>query len=124
GYGYNHPRVIEKLVYLGLFLHKYKKTSREESIVTKINELNKKYLELNKKYFKLKLKEKKLMGPDKFQLCKEIHDLENDLFSYDNSPLMGIKYILKKEITKDEWGSFIKKIKYCKNIKYKTEHIF
>jgi len=124
GYGYNHPRVIEKLVYLGLFLHKYKRTSREEGIVTKINELNKKYLELNKKYFKLKLKEKKLMGPDKYQLCKEIHDLENDLFSYDNSPLMDIKYILKKEITKDEWGSFIKKIKHCKNIKYKTEHIF
>ena len=124
GYGYNHPRVIEKLVYLGLFLHKYKRTNQEKGIVTKIDELNKKYLELNKEYFKLKRKEKNLMGPDKFQLCKEIHDLEDDLFSYNNSPLMDIKHILKKEITKDEWSNFIKKIKHCKNIKYKTKYIF
>ncbi len=25
-----------------------------------------------------------------------------------------------KEITKDEWDSFIHKINYCKNIEYKT----
>jgi hypothetical protein len=37
---------------------------------------------------------------------------------------MDIKYILKEEITKDEWDSFIKKIKHCKNIKYKTEYVF
>jgi len=124
GYGYNHPRVIEKLVYLGLFLHKYKRTKQEKGIVAKIDELNKKYLELNKEYFKLKQKEIKLIGPDEFQLCKEIHDLEDDLFSYKSSPLMDIKYILKKEITKDEWNGFIKKIKHCKNIKYETKYIF
>jgi hypothetical protein len=124
GYGYNHPRVIEKLVYLGLFLHKYKRTKQEKGIVAKIDELNKKYLELNKEYFKLKQKEIKLIGPDEFQLCKEIHDLEDDLFSYKSSPLMDIKYILKKEITKDEWSGFIKKIKHCKNIKYETKYIF
>lgn len=124
GYEYIHPRVVEKLVYLGLFLHKYKRTDQEEGIITKIDELNKKYLEFNKEYFELKRKEENLMGPDEFQLCKEIHDLENDLFSYSNSPLMGIKYILKEEITKDEWLGFTKKINYCKNIEYKTEHIF
>lgn len=85
GYGYNHPRIIEKLVYLGLLLHKYKKTEQEKNIITKIDELNKKYLEFNKKFFELKKKEKNLMGPDEYQLCKEIHDLENDLFSYNSS---------------------------------------
>lgn len=124
GYGYNHPRVIEKLVYLGLFLHKYKRTKQENDIIAKIDELNKKYLELNKEYFELKRKEKNLMGPDEFQLCKELHDLENDLFSYNNSPSMGVKYILKKEIIKDEWDVFKGKINYCKGIKYKTRHIF
>ncbi len=121
GYGYNHPRIIEKLVCLGVFLHKYKKIDQEKNILDKIEELNKKYLESNKEYFKLKQKKKNLMGPNEFQLCKEIYDLENDLFSYGSSPSMDVKYILKKEITEKEWTGFIKKIKYCKDIKYKTE---
>lgn len=116
GYGYNHPRIIEKLVYLGLLLHKYKKTDQEANIIAKINELNKKYLEFNKEFFELKKKKENLMGPNEFQLCKEIHDLENDLFSHNNSHLMDVKYILKQEITKDEWDSFIKKINHCKDI--------
>lgn len=124
GYGYNHPLVVEKLVYLGLLLHKYKKTDQEESIVTKIDELNKKYLELNKEFFELKRKEKNLTGPDEFQLCKELHDLENDLFSYNSGHLMDMKNILKEEITKDDWDSFTKKINHCKGIKYETRHIF
>lgn len=124
GYGYNHPRVIEKLVYLGLLLHKYKKTDQEAGVLAKIDELNKKYLELNKEFFELKKKEQNLMGPDEFQLCKEIHDLENDLFSYNSGHLMGVKYILKEEITKDDWDDFTEKINYCKGIKYETRHIF
>ncbi|MDD5688665.1 MAG: hypothetical protein PHQ76_00085 [Caldisericia bacterium] len=124
GYGYNHPRIIKKLVYLGLFLHKYKIIDRGKSVIIKINELNKKYLELNKEYFKLKRKRKNLMGPDKFQLCGEIYELENDLFSHGNNCLMDIKYILKRDITKDEWDGFIKKIEYCKNIEYKTRCAF
>ena len=101
GYGYNHPRIIEKLVYLGLLLYKYRKTKEEENVIAKIDELNKKYLELNKEFFELKRKKENLMGPDEFQLCKEIYDLENDLFSYNNNHLMDIKYILKQEITKE-----------------------
>jgi Ca2+/Na+ antiporter len=120
GYGYNHPRIIEKLVYLGLLLYKYKKTDQEKNIIGKIDELNKKYLEFNKEFFELKRKKENLMGPDEFQLCKEIHELENDLFSYNNSHLMDMKYILKQEITKDEWDGFVKKINHCKNIEYKT----
>lgn len=120
GYGYNHPRIIEKLVYLGLLLHKYRKTGQEKNIITKIDELNKKYLEFNKKFFELKKKEKNLMGPDEYQLCKEIHDLENDLFSYNSNHLMDIRCILKQEITKDDWDGFIKKINHCKDIEYKT----
>jgi len=34
GYGYNHPRVIKKLVYLGLLLHKYKKTDQEKNVIS------------------------------------------------------------------------------------------
>ncbi len=124
GYGYNHPRIIEKLVYLGLLLHKYKKTDQETNIIAKIDDLNKKYLEFNKEFFKLKQKKENLIGPDEFQLCKEIHDLENDLFSYDNSHPMDMKNILKQEITKDEWDGFVKKIKHCKDIEYKTVRRF
>lgn len=120
GYGYNHPRIIEKLVYLGLLLYKYKKTAQEKDIIAKIDELNKKYLEFNKEFFELKRKKENLMGPDEFQLCKEIHDLENDLFSYNSSHLMDMKDILKQEITKDEWDGFVKKINHCKDIEYKT----
>jgi hypothetical protein len=111
-------------VYLGLLLHKYKKTDQEKNIITKIDELNKKYLESNKKFFELKRKEKDLMDPDEFQLCKEIHDLENDLFSYNNNHLIDMKYILKQEITKDEWNGFIKKINHCKDIEYENGYVF
>lgn len=124
GHGYNHPRILEKFVYLGLLLHKYKKIVQEKKVIAKIDELNKKYLELNKEYFELKLKVTNLMGPDEFQLCKEIYDLEKDLFSYNSGHLMGVKHILKQEITKKDWDGFMSKIKYCKGIKYKTKHSF
>ena len=64
------------------------------------------------------------MGPDEFQLCKELHDLENDLFSYNSGHLMDMKNILKEEISKDEWDGFTKKINCCKGIEYKTVSIF
>ncbi len=120
GHGYNHPRVVEKLIYLGLILHKHKRSKEEKIVISKIEELNNKYLQLNAEYFKLKQTTKNLMGPDEFQLCREISDLENDLFSYNSGPMMDIKHILKEEITKKEWDSFVKKIKYCKGIKYVT----
>jgi len=103
---------------LGLLLHKYKKTDQEKNVISKIDELNKKYLELNKEFFKLKSKKRNLMGPDKFQLCKEIHDLERDLFSYSNSHLMAIMNILREEITQDEWKDFIEQIEFCKDVEY------
>ncbi len=122
GYGYNHPRVIEKLICLGLVLNKYKIDDGE--IVKIIDELNKKYLLLNKDYFDLKLKEPNLMGPDEYQLCKEIHDLENDLFSYNSGMRMDIKSILKEEITREIWDDFIGKIKHCEGVEYTTTHGF
>lgn len=118
GYGYNHPRVIEKLICLGLVLNKYKEDVAD--ILELINQLNTKYLELNKEYFEQKKKEPKLMGPDEYQLCKEIYDLEKDLFSYNGGMSMGIKQILKQEIDKSEWDDFIGKIKYCEGVEYKT----
>ncbi|MDZ7798671.1 MAG: hypothetical protein U5L76_03580 [Patescibacteria group bacterium] len=124
GYGYNHPRVLEKLVYLGLLLNKHKRTEQEKNIIAKIDELNKRYLEINKEFFELKKKKKNLMGSDEYQFCKELHDLENDLFSYSSGRLMDIKSILKEEITRDTWYDFKKKINYCKNVEYKTIHSF
>lgn len=118
GYGYNHPRVIEKLICLGLILNKYKVDITD--ILKLIDQLNTKYLELNKEYFELKKKEPNLMGPDEYQLCKEIYDLGNDLLSYNSGMIMGIKQILKQEIDKSEWDDFIGKIKYCEGVEYKT----
>ena len=89
-------------------------------LVKLIDDLNKKYLVLNKEYFDLKSKTLNLMGPDEYQLCKEIHDLENDLFSYNSGMAMGIKQLLRQEITKDIWDRFIAKIKYCEGIEYTT----
>ncbi len=122
GYGYNHPRVIEKLICLGLIMTKHNLDTSE--IIKLIDELNKKYLVLNKEYFELKAKEPNLMGPDEYQLCKEIHDLENDLFSYNSGMRMGIKAFLSSEINKDIWDRFIGLIKYCEGIEYQTRHIF
>lgn len=47
GYGYNHPRVIEKLISLGLILTKYNCDTTD--IIKLIEEINKRYLVLNKK---------------------------------------------------------------------------
>jgi len=118
GYGYNHPRVIEKLVCLGLILDKYE--VNVDDLVQLIEQLNAKYLELNKEHLALKKKEPNLMGPDEYQLCEEINNLRNDLFSYNSGMEMGIKLILKQEINNDVWTKFISKIKYCEGVEYKT----
>jgi hypothetical protein len=117
GHGFNHPRIIVKLIFLGLLLNKYKQ-KQEIVIVSKVDELIKKYLELNKEYFDLKQKEQSLLGVDKYQFCIEIHELENDLFSNSRNDFMDMKSILKKEITKKEWDDFINKIEFCKNFKH------
>ena len=122
GYGYNHPRVIEKLLHLGLILHKYKKNT--DKLVELIESLNAKYLILNKEYFDLRKKESNLMGPNEYQLCKEIHDLGEDLFSYNSGVIMDIKQILKEEITKEMWDEFRSKIKSCEGVEYKTVRRF
>ncbi len=94
-------------------------------IIKIIDELNKKYLVLNEKYFELKKKEPGLMRPDEYQLCKEIYDLENDIFSYDNSGIdMGIRSLLKSRINKEIWSRFIGQIKYCEGIEYTTVRHF
>lgn len=118
GYGYNHPRVIEKLLHLGLILTKHNVNTSH--IIKLIDELNKKYLVLNKEYFELKSKEPNLMGPDEYQLCKEISDLKNDLFSYNSGIVIGVKELLKQEVTEEVWKLFTDQIEYCKGIEYKT----
>ncbi len=123
GYGYNHPRIIEKLVYLGLILNKYKQ-KQELIIISKIDELINKYLEINKDYFKLKQEKQNMLGSDKHQLCKEIHELKDDLFSFGRNDFMDMKNILKQEISIKEWDDFINKIEYCKNVEHKPVKLF
>ena len=118
GYGFNHPRVVVKLVHLGLILTLHNLDTSK--IIQLINELNKKYLELYKDYFEKKHDNPSLMGPNEHQLCKEIHELENDLFSHGSSMTMDEKQLLRQKITKEIWENFIGKIEYCKGIKYKT----
>lgn len=122
GLGYNHPRVIEKLFYLGLILTKHSIDTAD--IIKLINKFNKQYLVLNKEYFDLKSKEPKLMGPDEHQLCKEISDLKKDLFSFGIGVVVGVRELLKQEVTKEVWDLFINRIEYCKGIEYKTINHF
>ena len=119
---YEHPRVIKKLVQLGLLLTKH--NSDTTDIIKLIDDLNKKYLQLNKEYFNEKKKTPNLLGPDEYQLCKEIHNLENYLFEYNSEMMMGIKKLLREEITKEVWNRFIGQIKYCKDVKYTTTKMF
>jgi len=122
GYGYNHPRVIEKLIDIGLVLTKHNIDTTK--LVKLIDDLNNKYLILNREYFDRKSKTPNLMGPDEYQLCKEIHDLENDLFSYNSGVVMGIRLLLRREITKDIWDRFIAQIKYCEGVEFTTVRSF
>jgi hypothetical protein len=122
GHGYNHPRVIKKLVYLGLLFEKYGKDTSE--LVGLIDNLNKRYIILNQDYWKMKKEHPTLSGPDMHQLCLELHELENDLFSYNRYVNHGTKIILKQEITKEVWDKFMSKIEWCKDIKYETRSSF
>lgn len=122
GHGYSHPRVIEKLVYLGLLLHKHGKDTAE--LIELIDNLNKRYIILNQDYWKMKEKHPTLSGPDMHQFCKELHELENDLFSYNSNINHGAKRILKQEITQDIWDEFTAKIKWCEGIEYTTVSSF
>lgn len=122
GHGYNHPRVIKKLVHLGLLFQKYEKETTE--LVTLIDSLNKRYIILNQDFWKMKEEHPTLSGPTMHQLCAELHELENDLFSYNRHINHGAKMILKQEITQQVWDEFVAKIEWCKDIKYETRSSF
>jgi len=120
GHRYNHPRVIKKLVPLGLILEKHQQHEKIENVINKIDELNKKYLEMNKDFFDMKSKKPNLMWPDEFQLCEELHDFENEIFSYSNHWLDTTINLLRNEVTREIRDSFTQKIVHCRNIKYTT----
>lgn len=122
GHGYNHPRVIKKLVYLGLLFQKYDRDTTE--LVELIDSLNKRYIILNQDFWKMKEEHPTLSGPTVQQLCAELHELENDLFSYNRCTNHGAKMILKHEITQEVWDEFVAKIEWCKDIKYETRSSF
>lgn len=119
GHGYNHPRIIVKLVYLGLLLNKYEKNDQGNIIISKIVKLNKKYLKLNKTFFEKKKVTPNLMGPSKKQLCKEINDLKEAFFS-GSVVSRDINYLLK-DIQRADWNNFVGKIKYCGEKKKKRK---
>lgn len=111
--GYYRPKIILKLVYLSLLLHKYNRTNHESKILSKIDQLNEKYLSL-KKILGLNKEKSGLVEKDEFQLCKEIDNLENRLFFSINN-IADLESILRQEITKDDWDNFIKQIKCRKD---------
>lgn len=117
-YGFGLPRATSKLIPLGVILNKYKHKS-EQKIIDKINELNNKYLEKNKKAWEEEIKQfgKKVSRPDEYELCLEISDMGDEIFS-SSHVRSDIKEILNKNITRKEWDNFISKISYCKDIKY------
>ena len=121
-YWFNHPRIIVKLIYLDLLLTKLNFSS-SENVLLKIEELNNKYLEFNKEFFKKKEEIENSMWPDKYQLCKEIHNLEKDLFSYNSHSFDRILNILRWEINKEDWDNYISKVEHCKNVKYTTTYL-
>jgi hypothetical protein len=122
GYGYNHPRVIEKLIHLGLVLTKHDKSTT--AITSLIEDLNKKYLELNKEHFELEKKTPSFMGSDEYQLCQEIDDLKKDILSHNGGMVMGTRELLRTEITQEIWERFISQIKYCEGVEYTTVSYF
>jgi len=122
-YWYNHPRIIVKMVYLGLLLFKFNDIKNTDNIILQMDTLNKKYLELNKDFLKKKEEIENLMWPDKYQFCEELHELQKDLFSYNFHWFDRIMIILRKEISKNEWDMFYKKIDFCKNITYSTTYL-
>ncbi len=116
-YGYERPRIIVKLVPLGVILDKYEHKCKQQ-ILDKIIELNDKYLEKYKAFWVLK-EEKNITGPSKHQVYEEISDLKNDIFAL-NGMRHGINYLLNKEIKPKEWDVFVKKIIWPKSSEKKV----
>lgn len=121
-YGFDLPRVAVKLIPLGVVLSKYNHKF-EQKIIENINELNDKYLVKNKDSWKIQREKfEKVTAPDEKQLCLEIDELKNEVFSQ-SSVRFGIEEILSKEITKKNWQLFIEKIKCCKGVLYKKTKV-
>lgn len=123
-YGFDLPRVTIKLVPLGVILSKYNHKF-EQKIIDKINDLNDKYLKKHQESWRQEIEKfgKKVTRPDEYQLCFEISELNDSVFSY-NAVRFDIEQILNKNITEEQWQTFIEKIEYCKNVEYTKREIF
>lgn len=123
-YGFDLPRVAVKLVPLGVVLSKYNHTF-EQKVIDKINDLNNGYLKKHEEPWKEEIKKfgKKVTRPDEYQLCFEISELKDNVFSY-NTVRFDIEQILNQNITEEQWQKFIDKIGYCKGIEYTKRSIF
>ena len=64
------------------------------------------------------------MEPEGFLVGKEIHDLGNDIFSYNSSHFMDKKSFIRENISKEDWEKFVDTISYCKNVECKTKSLF
>ncbi len=107
-YGYNYPRVIAKLAYLGLVLQHYNR-KEEKQVIQTIEELIKQYIQEYKDSVK-----KQNISKYKLRLCEEI-----DSFKQKMNRFVAIQ--LRPEIaTTKAWEKFIKKIKPCKRYQSKA----
>lgn len=122
-HGFSKPRVAVKLVPLGVVLCKYHHVS-ENKVITKINELNDKYLQENQQLWQ-KMREEigKVCRPDQYEFCFEINELKDRIFSRSIVGL-GIEGVLNNKITEEDWNTFINKIEYCKDIEFIKNSLF
>jgi hypothetical protein len=117
-YGFDLPRIIARLVPLGVVLSKYKH-KHEQKVIDKIDELNNKYLLKHKTEWEEEIKQygKKVTQPNDTWVCYEISEMKDSVFSY-SGVRSDIEEILNRNITEKQWQNFVDKIDCCKGITF------
>ncbi len=113
-YGYEQPRIIINLVSLGLLLQKYDRNTEVKKVIKEVILLNEAYLKNHEQYFKMKKEGENILWPEEGQLCIELNELREEiLWKSSNDDIINL---LKSEITKEIWNSFMEKMNLCKSI--------
>ena len=68
----------------------------------------------HEQYFKMKKEGENILWPEEGQLCIELNELREEiLWKSSNDDIINL---LKSEITKEIWNSFMEKMNLCKSI--------
>ena len=106
GIGLNHPRVIKKMIYLGLVLQKYDRLKNAKRVAVAVNDLNGRYI---------KMCQVDTRNFDKCYFCDEIQQAKDKLLSHNLVDMFTIMHtiegvVLKEGIDEKVWDSFMQKI--------------